>query len=382
VIYFKCKSCGALIKVSDRFAGKKGRCARCGATNDIPPQSERDAVPHRPASAAPPEPAGPAEVSAAEEAPVTVAPSSRPASELPFPAAALERQLGGLRRRAGGLFPAVEKASYLFGVYAVVALSPLLLAAGVAVLLAERAPRWSRRDNVALCVELVVSALLLPLCQYVIAKVRTASWKLIRNSPSSITSPALLDCLAVGLLAAGLAALGHGAYGVYHACQAEEWLGAVLPGLLAAIQAGGCLLLACVALKPEVLNVRVSPRAGAGGEAIGLVSFFLKALLAVAPVALLLLVCGLLVTLAQGGYQAVKAESVRLIGAPAAWVGRQVVLFTAGYVMLYVLFLGYHLLVDLVCAVFEIAVNTRPATPVEGPADSEPASHEPRGNHP
>ena len=142
VIYFKCKNCGALIKVSTKFAGKKGKSPAAGSTNDIPLQSEKDAIPKSVEQAAAPGGAVGAAVPPVIGAPSAgqagQIPAAEPAapprqprrpSELPLVAQQIDDLMTRLRRGGGGgggggLFPAVERAAYLGGVYAVLGLAP------------------------------------------------------------------------------------------------------------------------------------------------------------------------------------------------------------------------------------------------------------------
>jgi hypothetical protein len=61
----------------------------------------------------------------------------------------------------------------------------------------------------------------------------------------------------------------------------------------------------------------------------------------------------------------VKAKSVQVLGSAATDVCRDLIVFTAAYVGTYLLFLLYHLMVDLMRALFEIAANTRPQEHLE-----------------
>ncbi len=409
MIYFKCKNCGALIKVSSQFAGRQGNCARCGAVNQIPTAAEAAAEAKRKArGGAKPSPGGPPEAPAPEkpeapapekpeapapkkpEAPAPKKPEApalqpvqpptevlpparppRPPSALPFPAGLLDRLAGHLRGRgAKRLFPAVERISFLVGAYALVALAPAALVLGVGVLAGKTSFVWTWSDKVRLCLALVVSAVLLVLGQYVVAKVRTASRKMIAATPGRLSSTALPDCLAVLLLAAALVILPYAAHAGY---ETGHWGPGLELGILGLVGAALCLLLAVAALNPNVLNVHVRPGGGPGAEVVGFFSFLWKLILLAAPVGLMLLVVWSLYRLALAGQTAVRYESIEVLAAAMEGVCRGLIGFVVLYVVLYVLFLAYHLLVDLVRAVFEVASNTRKkgkaraSAPADGP---------------
>jgi hypothetical protein len=374
VIYFKCKNCGALIKVSRKFAGKKGKCARCGATNDIPLQSEKDAIPKSVEQAAAPAgatahaatgAAAPGAAAAAEQADQVpaeepAAPPRRPRrhGELPLAAQQIDDLMNHLRRTGGGrLFPAAERVAYIGGVYALLALAPVILIIGLATLLLGRtSPDWTRADIVEMFVTLVVAALLLPLCQYVIAKLRAAAAKVVQASPSSVSSTALLDCIAVLLLVGSAVCLAGGAYRGY---QTGLWDQGVMLGLAGLVGAVCCFLLAGLALNPESLSVHIVPQGSAGSEAVGILSLLWKMILRFAPIVLAVVILWSLSVLGWAGYASFQAQSVRALGIAAIKVCQMLVTFTAAYIGVYLLFLLYHLMVDLIRALFEIAANTR-----------------------
>ena len=377
MIYFKCKNCGALIKVSAKFAGKKGKCARCGATNDIPLQSEKDAIPKSveqaaaaPTGAGPAAPLAPGAVpaglagAAMEAEPPAPPRPPRRASELPPVAQQIDDLINRLRRRGGGrLFVAAERAAYIGGAYALLGLALLVLLIGVATLVLGRVSfGWTRAGIIEMSLTMVVLALLLPLCQYVIAKIRTAGVKIVQSSPSSVSSTNLLDCIAVLLLVGGVVCLGCGAYMGY---QAGGWGQRVMFGLAGLMGAACCFLLAGLAVNPEPLNVQIVPQAGAGSEAVGILSFLCKLILRFAPILLAAVILNSLAELAWATYAAFRVKSVRVLGEAATGACRVLILFTAAYVGVYLLFLLYHLMVDLMRALFEIAVNTRPRERVE-----------------
>ena len=390
MIYFKCKNCGALIKVNAKFAGKKGKCARCGATNDIPLQSEKDAIPKpveqaagAPAGAAAPPAMGAAHAGQRAHAPeaeplASPRPPRRP-GELPLVAQQIDDLMNHLRRRGGGgLFPAVERGAYVGVVYALLGLTPLILLVGLATLVLGRVSAvWTRADMIEMFLTLVVLALVLPLCQYVIAKIRTAAVRIVQSSPSSVSSTNLLDCIAVLLLVGGVVCLGGGAYMGY---RTGLWTQGVMLGLAGLMGAACCFLLAGLALNPETLNVQIAPHGSAGSEALGIVSFIWKMILRFAPVLLAVVILNSLAELGWAGYAAFSSKSVRILGHAATGVCRVLILFTATYVGVYLLFLLYHLMVDLMRALLEIAANTRPHGHVEADvADGETEDAETRG---
>jgi hypothetical protein len=118
----------------------------------------------------------------------------------------------------------------------------------------------------------VGAALLLLVLQYTAGRFLNAGDALIRSSASRVASVAFLDCLALLLVATGIYLLVQG-------IMQKEW-SAFFKGLgLFAL----CDALAYVALNPTMANTAISEGLTAGEEALGILSFGVKAIVAVVP---------------------------------------------------------------------------------------------------
>jgi len=251
------------------------------------------------------------------------------------------------------LFEAAEKIGYLVAAYGFLAVAALAATAAVIKATGEQS-RWPGQTDTD-TTTLVIMAFLMVVGQYILAKIRSASLRIIRTSPSATSSRHLLDCTAVLLLLGSVAVLAAAIVEATKAADAKTVLTEVVKGLLGSVV---LVLTASLALNPETLNVSIRPRESAGGEALGLVSFATKLVIRAAP----LLIGGMIVISAVGLVRTIMAaiefKSGSLLVAFADQTCTLMIKLTLGYLLLYVICLYYHLCVDAVRAVFKIRDNT------------------------
>ena len=359
MIRFACIVCGKGLHVADEHAGKRVRCPNCQAVNVTPMSSTVEHGDEAPAPTAAPGPAPPPHAAMTPDEVEEEPPrrKRRSPDDLPMPAGLLQVGVDTLRGRlAGGFFGSVERKANFIGIYGLLAFAPIAAIFGLVAFVSKDMPRQ-------LGLHLILFSLLLPICQYIIAKMRRAGIRIIASSRSATSSTNILDCLAVLLLLGAVAGLP---YGIYLAIDGGEWNDGVvlcLEGLLASFV---CLVMAGLALNPAVLNVRLAPGLSAGGEAMGLASFLLKLLLRIAPLALAVLVAVGIFELVSASYQASRLESIGIFAIVTYGVCILLFQFTAAYLLLYLAFLTYHLIVDVILSIFRIAANTeKPRSPKE-----------------
>lgn len=123
-----------------------------------------------------------------------------------------------------------------------------------------------------------IAVLILAVLQYAAGRFCESLDRLNRTTSGTISSMAFLDCFALLCMVLGLATL---ILAAVMAIQSGEYA-EVVSGLVLFIL---CQYLAFIALNPETLSISVVPQARAGEEAIGVVSFLLKASLRLVPVA-------------------------------------------------------------------------------------------------
>lgn len=342
MIKFHCPHCGQKIGVPDEHSGKKIKCPNCTAVVPIP---KVQPVPGQLTAAdrlqAVRRPAGP--VAAAGE-------TAEQGPALPVPARQLDQCLNGLRGRPGEwVFEMVARLAYFAAAYGMLALGALLVAGAVAGGLSDRLEYSPTKDYLILAGLLIIA-------QYLLCKVHRAGVSLVGSSPSAIASGGLLDCLALAALAAAVGAV---VVGAYLAVASSYSLGTIFPVVMGLAASVGCFAVACALLNPSTLNVSVRAGLSAGGEAIGLLSFFLKLALVAGPILLSFLV--LAAVLAAGTELTLillKRSTLEFFW----WTHTAsiaAIAFSGVYVIVYLAFLVYHLLVDLAQAIFQIARNTQ-----------------------
>lgn len=118
---------------------------------------------------------------------------------------------------------------------------------------------------------------LIAVIQYTSTRFLFADDVLIRTSPTRLSSRSFLECMALLSLIGGIVAL------VWLTAVAirEEAISPFWTGLALFISLE---FLGILSLQHPMLNIAINPGAGAGEEAIGVLSFFLKALLRLVPI--------------------------------------------------------------------------------------------------
>lgn len=177
----------------------------------------------------------------------------------------------------------------------------------------------------------VGAALLLIILQYTAEKFLYAGKQLIQSTPSSLSSTAFLDCTALIMEISGvLIFISMATQGIMNAL-----VGLAIWGLFDSI--------AWTAIHPKMVNVSIEDEVRAGEEAIGILSFFAKAVLMIVPIAYGI---GAIVgTLALAlAIIAVAIGKTAMSGQSAIWL---IIVCACLPFLSYVAFMVYHLLIDL-----------------------------------
>lgn len=185
--------------------------------------------------------------------------------------------------------------------------------------------------------------LLLTILQYTAEKFMGAGSALLKSSPSRVGSAAFLDCFALLAEIIGIllfvrmmfAAQMTGQWGFF-------WVGLAFWALFDG--------LACVSLHPDMVNVTVAEDVKAGEEAIGILSFVVKACVRVVPIAFgagaVLGSVGLLF-----GIFSLIGSGERLAGTASL---RLVATFALLPFLAYIGFAAYHLVIDVLGAILAL----------------------------
>lgn len=182
-------------------------------------------------------------------------------------------------------------------------------------------------------------AVLLMILQYTADKFLSAGDTLIKSSPSRLSSEAFLNCLALIAEAIGIVVLV--------ACIAQRSWSQFIIGLgFWAL----CDAIAYIAINPELANIKVSDDTAAGEEAIGILSFVVKAVVRIVPFAFGVgaLVGSVAILVATIGVLFKGSEAI--VGNPVNFVLVCALMPFASYI----LFAVYHLIIDVLRAILVI----------------------------
>ncbi len=182
-------------------------------------------------------------------------------------------------------------------------------------------------------------AALLLILQYTADKFLSAGDSLIKSSPSRLGSEAFLNCLALVAEAVGIVVL------VASIAQ-RSWSQFIIGLGFWAI----CDAIAYIAINPELANIKVSKNTAAGEEAIGILSFVVKAVVRIVPFAFGV---GALI-----GSVAILVATIGVIFKGEEAIGGNPVHFVLMCALLpfasYILFAVYHLIIDVLRAILVI----------------------------
>lgn len=187
------------------------------------------------------------------------------------------------------------------------------------------------------------AVVILGILQFTADRFLSADRSMIEHSPSRMGSGAFLECVAVLAELGGIAAF---IYFIIQAKQLSEW-SLIWSGLGTLVL---CDALAHIALNPSMVNLSIAGDVRAGDEALGILSFFAKAIVRLTPIAFGI---GVLV-----GVVFLAWASVVLIRDGDSDTGynalRQLCLCACLPLASYVFFAFYHLTLDLLWAVLAV----------------------------
>jgi hypothetical protein len=190
--------------------------------------------------------------------------------------------------------------------------------------------------------------LLLVVLQYVARRSFAAIDELNRATAGRLASSVVPDSTVMLSIVAGIAAL---LVSIASAIETENYL-LILGGVAGFFV---CAYLSVIALHPLMLNISITPEALAGEELIGVLTFLLKALLRLAPVAFGAgVVCGT-VTIAVACFLAVVGETGFPGSLDTAYIARCVLISSAALQLVaYLFFLFSNLVLNVWRAVLSL----------------------------
>lgn len=183
---------------------------------------------------------------------------------------------------------------------------------------------------------------LLVILQYTADKFLNAGDTLIKSSPSKLSSGAFLNCLALTAEALGVIMLIK-AFAAWQFSQILIGLGFW----------SVCSAVAYIALNPSLANIEISEDTAAGEEAIGILSFVVKAVVRIVPFAFGIgSIIGSMAILVST--LAVLFKGAEAFDAPVMNPVKFVALSACVPLVSYIVFTVYHLIIDVLRAVLVI----------------------------
>ncbi|MDD4872796.1 MAG: hypothetical protein PHR77_19770 [Kiritimatiellae bacterium] len=183
-------------------------------------------------------------------------------------------------------------------------------------------------------------SLLFLVLQYTAHKFLNAGKALVLASQSRLASAAFLDCLALLSEIAGITIfIRYLAYEQWN----YFWIGLGLWFI--------CDLIAYVALNPSMANVIIADDAAPGEEAIGIISFFIKAFMRIVPIAFGTGITLGFLSLLGGTFALIKSGGNEFAGQSSL---DHAILYACLPFISYAIFTIYHLTIDILRAILVI----------------------------
>ena len=240
-----------------------------------------------------------------------------------------------------GRFHGVAKALGTVGHFGLIAAVVLAFFAGLITA--------TKTDSFSVFISALGFMVLLTVLQYVAAKFLHAGDNLIKATPTPLGTRSFLDCVALLSVIGALAGLVWGIVGAANGGGAAVFC----YGMLIFVIEG---FFAWIALNPGLANTPVEETASAGEEAIGIISFFLKAFLRLVPV-----IFGAAVVLGALG---LAVGTVKTIGAKGMELHKAIMLTQASEqvvaigavlpLVAFLLFLVYYLMLDVLRSILSL----------------------------
>jgi hypothetical protein len=182
--------------------------------------------------------------------------------------------------------------------------------------------------------------------QYTAHKFSNAGDGLIKNNPSTLASKAFLDCFGFLALIGGVVVL------IIYLIQAIQ-VGDVIPFLVGLGLFIFLEFLALIAFNPKTVTVEIVQEGSAGQEALGIVTFFLKALLRLIPI---IFGVGIVVytIMLFIDFIGVFGDNVGFAWQRGNLTAAQILTFGLLPFLSYIFFVLYYLVIDVIRAILAI----------------------------
>jgi hypothetical protein len=182
--------------------------------------------------------------------------------------------------------------------------------------------------------------------QYTAHKFSNAGDGLIKNNPTTLASKAFLDCFGFLALIGGVVVL------IIYIIQAIQ-VGDVIPFLVGLGLFIFLEFLALIAFNPKTATVEIVQEGSAGQEALGIVTFFLKAILRLVPI---IFGVGIVVytIMLFIDFIGVFGDNVGFAWQRGNWTASQILIFGLLPFLSYIFFVLYYLVIDVIRAILAV----------------------------
>lgn len=191
--------------------------------------------------------------------------------------------------------------------------------------------------------------IVLPLLQYVAVQFLGATRSMVVSNSTTLGSQAFLRCYALVALVAGIAALvGAVAQGIETRSVQVFLYGVGVTALW--------LATAWLALNPSLLGIRINRQSGAGEEAIGVLSFFVKSGVRIVPIfyGVTMVVVAVQAVVLLAGMVGASSTELMMAVTRAEFSAPLVVLAVLSPFLAYIGFVLYFLVIDLMRGILSI----------------------------
>lgn len=199
----------------------------------------------------------------------------------------------------------------------------------------------------SLFLNVVIFIIAIFVLQYTAHRFLPTGDKLIANNPTRLASKAFLDCFGFLAMLAGLVIFF---FYIYMAIK--------LPSLTYFLMGLGAFVflefLALIAFNAETVSMEIVKEASAGQEAIGIITFFMKALLRLVPIAFGIGIAVYTVLIFIHSFGLFSDAKFGFAVRSAMLDGSQILIFTLLPFLAYIVFVLYFLIIDVIRSILAI----------------------------
>jgi len=206
-------------------------------------------------------------------------------------------------------------------------------------------------DSMAFLIDALLTACVIAIGQFLAVKFIQSGFRLLDSSPTKINNMEVIRLLGFLIIATTVGICITGIYYSIKLSQLEPAAAGVITLLIGLIGAS-------LVFSPQHLNITLSDETSAGMELLGLVSFYVKMNLVLAPYVYLLGTIASIVFGLRCLY--FMSQDDIFLGIPTSYAAAGFVIIGSIFpFLMYLFFLFYYLLIDVIRAILDIDINVR-----------------------